>query len=281
MTPINIGKMGVGCMLLAFGLTSMAMAAKTDVILDLEGNPGCSQLVDNSVITELRDNSPAYGSNGPFQLSNAPYQCINYELDTVVVDGVAVDVIKNWTTDYCAGSGYSETSENAPAIYPVNMVVFKARGSAGARVWHYGARGNTSDSTLIGPGDATAVTFCTGLNDAIVEPPQVQSCDGIGGGIVNEVLAVCEGLSGKQATVHVVTRDPISGKDSLETCTCNRVAFKCDPTEENSFTSCVKPQTDEVLRQVPGVIKHINNGSFFCDDFSGTSECYSFGAFGF
>ena len=298
MKRLEIKMFTIKGMLLTFGLSSVALATSTDVVLDLEGNPGCSQLVENSVITETRDNAP--GGTRILTVADTPYQCITYTL--------AGTNITSWGTSYCPGSGYGADPEMDPPIKPVNMLVYKAKGSAGARVWHYGATGTVGDGDLEGPGDATSVAFCTGLNDVVVAAPAVKDCDSLAadGGTVNGVKALCDALNGDQATVHVVRRNPTTGVDTIDSCTCNRTAYECDPAlPPGVYKSCIQspcpaddPDTavDEyaacmaegghtaeelLLRQVPGIIKHINNGSFYCTDFSGSLSCASFGAFGF
>jgi hypothetical protein len=248
--------------------------------LDLDGNPGCSQLVENSLISETRDTAP--GGTRTLVVADAPYQCITYTL------WAETNTITSWGTNYCEGTGYGSDPDNDPPIYPVNMLVYKAKGSDGARVWHYGAAGASADSDLVGPGEATSVAFCTGLNNVIVAPPTVKRCDDVEAELVNGVEALCAGVGDDRATVHVVRKGQ-DGRETIDSCTCNETAVECDPAlPPGVYKSCIEAPSEGgstaeelLLRQVPGIIKHINNGSFYCSDFAGTVECASFGAFNF
>jgi hypothetical protein len=277
--------------------TSSAIATTTDVVLDLDGNPGCSQLVDNQLINETRDSDPPLypiedlDGNQILKkliLTSNPDQCIWYKMS----NGDTIDIFR---TDWCSG----EAPYLGATLEAVNMVVTKGGGNAGSRVHHYGTSGVDDDTDVVGPGTLKSVAFCTGLEGAVLPDDTVtaKSCSEVTGTVdvnalddVNGVAAICTALGDDRAVVHVVRTDDV-GVQTVESCTCNAPAFECDPDPALAGTtgSCISPvgpgtpvtAEDKLLRQVPGVIKHTNDGTFWCDDFDGTVECYSFDAWGF
>lgn len=113
-----------------FGATVLAMAgpslaASTDVVLDLEGNPTCSSLTANRAIISLRDTSVHAGEL--IMLSGPQGQSIEAQVNS-------------------AGTSI----ESFTSTVPTNFVILKGRGPTGAIVYHYGAFGTTGDTFLDG-----------------------------------------------------------------------------------------------------------------------------------
>jgi hypothetical protein len=259
--------------------TSAVYASSAPVILDLEGNPTCSSLVANDVIFEARDTSVDGGDTLTLSENG---QLLTYE---VLPDGVTL----SW--------GFPLVQPPDVDLFPVNFVILKGAGNAGARVFHYGADGLTGDSALEGPGTLKTVSFCYGLGGATVgQPDEVTRCDEIPNqaGSVLGVEVACP-VDSEAYSIHVIKKGP---EFEYDECTCNETATICDKSlPAGTIGSCIPLITDECpvggsyggvldpypsrdaclqanqLREAPGAIVPWNNGSGWCSSVLGSISC--------
>ncbi len=163
-----------------------AFATQTDVVLNLEGNPTCSSLAINTIF-EIKDTAPPLP--GVIRIVTGPDgQQIKY---TVSGDGTT---IASWQVIY------------PPTSKPVNLVILKAQGAAGARVFHFGSAGVTSDDTEQAAGRLAQVSFCYGLSQAPGTPQQLASCSSLALGALDETGITCP-FNGSKARV-LISLDP-------------------------------------------------------------------------
>lgn len=267
------------CVIFLGTASSSVYAADTDVVLNLEGNPTCSSLVVNT-ISEARDTSPPDdGIVETLILENG------IELNYSISNG---DTISQF---YIADPG-----PGIP-VKPVNFVILKGAGNAGARVFHYGEKGLVADSNLEGPGTIKTVSFCYGLNDVILDAPNVTDrCEQLDGGELDGVKIECP-ADGSAHSVHSIRK---GDRLIYSECTCNEDAVACDDTlpagavgacipkcptvldqypysfggiTYNSIEECLE---DSALKETPaGTIRPWNTGSGWCGSgMLGTSGCY-------
>lgn len=262
---------------------SSVYATISQVVLDLEGNPTCSSLVENSIF-ELRDTSPPeVGVEGELTLHNG--QKLKY---TINPD----DTVTSW---HLVAPG----ADFPPPVYPVNFVILKGAGNAGARVFHYGQQGVPSDTDLEGPGTLKTVSFCYGLNDeVIVEAKTLPHCDDTDFELEG-IEIDCDLVSDKGVSFQSVKKGPTL---TYSLCTCNKTATVCDRSlpagtigaciakcpsdsdpegypytfDEVEYLSEVECLQDNALNETPnGGTSHWNNGSGWCSTGGGSNTCYT------
>jgi hypothetical protein len=208
--------------LVALVVAVPAWATTSFVTLNLEGNPTCSSLGPNDDIISIKDTDPNVGGNGP--LTGPLGQEVTYTL------GSSKTTITSWSS-----------------TVPVNYVILKARGNAGAKVFHFGPAGTTTDTDVEGLGDLTAVSFCYGL--AFTEPPPepiditapgapiVPDCEDLtlGDGLLAGSDVVCP-LAGTEDTGKrvLISLDPEAPNFGIRFCSCNLTVnqddfLRCDP----------------------------------------------------
>jgi hypothetical protein len=245
--------------------TSAVYATDAPVVLDLEGNPTCSSLVENSIFEERDTSVPDAGVEKILTFDNGQ------EL-TYTIGGIDDETITAW--DLLA------PGEDIQLVFPVNFVILKGAGNAGARVFHYGKKGVTADTDLVGPGTLKTVTFCYGLNEEpIGEPEPVPFCDAEGF-TLDGLTIDCSELG--ERSLHSVRK---GDKFVYAECTCNKTATECDKSlapgligacvtecdpEAPDYIACLE---GEQLREVPAVINFWNNGSGWCSSMLGSYGC--------
>lgn len=165
--------------LILLSVSSQSSATSTDVVLNLEGNPTCSSLGDNSAVLELRDSSPASSKTLTLPTPSGS-QTLAYLAS--FGSGNTNASVDEWriTSVTDNGTTYSETdAEFTARVYPINYVILKAQnGSKGGRVFHFGSAadgdGAVSDTDEEVPGpNINAISFCYGLTRGVTtaEPP--------------------------------------------------------------------------------------------------------------
>ena len=225
-----------------------AQATSTDIVLNLEGNPTCSSLGDNSAVLERRDSNPGGIRTLTLPLSQGGTQTITYEV--VEPNGANAQVVQ-W--DITEVNGFTnETVEFATNVNAINYIILKAQGSnKGARVFHFGTSENVpgaiGDTDEEAPGGRmAAVSFCYGLTTGFNAPePPIEIAD----------LPACEELTGSELFTTGITC-PLAGpggigdpeeqliinmalnksqfgfnftNENIRACTCNTELKPCNP----------------------------------------------------
>jgi hypothetical protein len=219
--------MGIGSFVMLFILTQV-QATETDVVLNLEGNPTCSSLGDNELIVEIRDNDPLEGHGVDGKVVSDGQQYIRYMVND---NG---DTVTFWEIeDY-----------DPETVRPVNYAILKARGNAGAKVYHFGGEGAgaVTDQNEAANGQLTALSFCYGLSTGFEEPDpapiilsELPACEDLGvvpdnnnGGVSNDPADLYDAgiicpASGEQLIINLGLNLPHFGfdADNIRACTCN------------------------------------------------------------
>ena len=232
-----------------------AFATQTDVVLNLEGNPSCSSLAINSIL-EIKDTTPP--PSGFRTVTGPDGQKITYE---VVANGTAI----TWQI----------TPPPPPLLMkPVNLVILKALGSLGSRVFHFGSAGVTSDDTEQGTGRLAQVSFCYGLSQLAGTPQQLASCPQPLLGTLDETGITCPAVT--EARV-LISLDPGSPHWNVKMCTCNATFTKCDPNAPRlQPNACPNPSSDAKLTTVPIHIEGVQDpGSLVCTTIGGQRLCFN------
>jgi hypothetical protein len=138
-----------GAALAVAGQTPQAFATSSSVVYNVEGNPGCKQILTNS-IKELKSTSIVV--DFPSTLASGT-QSITY---TVSGDG---DSIEEWSSSQ-----------------PVNAVVIKKSGNAGSVIYHFGQAGVTEDTDEPADAGIAGIAFCYGLTGTTVEEDAYAAC---------------------------------------------------------------------------------------------------------
>jgi hypothetical protein len=233
-----------------FGVTVLAMAgpalaASTDVVLDLEGNPTCSSLTENAAIITLRDTSVQAGEL--ITLSGPQGQSIEAQVN------LAGTSIEFFTSDV-----------------PTNFVVLKGQGPTGAIVYHYGVFGTTGDTVLDGP-DSTTIsqaTWCYGLTDDVETEP-LPSCAELG-----EDAPQCplDGAVEQNGLLIFFDFDAVNFGVDANQCTCGNTELNdCDEGASATGTNTCAGGT---LQQVPVQVEGIQNpATTVCTTVAGKRVC--------
>lgn len=249
----------VGTSLLLVGSFTLAQATSTDVVLNLEGNPTCSSLGDNSAVLELRDNSPSSSESLTLPTPDGS-QTVYYEAS--FGSGNTNAKVDEWRITSVTDNGiiYGETDELFPdKVYPINYIILKAQnGNKGGRVFHFGSAadgdGAVADTNEEVPGpNINAISFCYGLTKGIDEPdpPMVLAdlpdCrdlapstgdpgDLFTTGIICPDLEIDPdtGLPNEQLIINMALNDPQFGFNfinnlAVRACTCNTELKPCNP----------------------------------------------------
>ncbi len=267
---------GFSAATMAVLLATQAHATSTDVVLNLEGNPTCSSLGDNDAIMEARDNDPRPGVTN---VATGPGgQTMEY---TIRFDSNAgVEEIESWRV-------VSGPFDN------VNYTILKARGNAGAKVYHFGAAGVPMDLDEDANGELTAVSFCYGLTGDPQPPSQdmvnLGPCAGItnldGSGIDCPVDNSGNPDPAQQRMLISldITKTRTEGDFAAQFCTCNLLD---DNSEETRLPSCnpslsrgeqgaCTNNPDGINTRVPIVIQGVENPhSYICFTSGGRRVCY-------
>ncbi len=259
-------------------IMTQARATETNVVLNLEGNPTCNSLGANDMIIEIRDNDPQPGENivtGDifFEGMFVGEQRIVYYMN---ISGESVD---KWEIDV-----------PEEEVTPVNYTILKARGNAGAVVYHFGGKnaGATKDSVEVANGEITAVSFCYGLTGPTVPPVAVviPECDEFssGGGVDDlggtEIGACPTATMGDPAQRVLISLDLLAKDFDVQSCTCNVPGGLpiCDPeasvNEPGACMDTIGPGNG-VNERVPVLIQAVENpDSYICYTIGGRRLCY-------
>ncbi len=293
--------------LLLVSMFGSAQATDTNVVLNLEGNPTCSSLGDNANIIEIRDNDPIVGVTriATADLIDSLGQVIGQQQIEYTIDADA------------AGNGvvsWEILNFDLETVNPINYTILKARGNAGAKVFHFGGEGAgaVADSGEIANGELTAVSFCYGLAFGFTPPttislsnlPTCESIDTDGDGVPGDLFTtgiVCPEGTGaeEQLIINMNINAPNFGfdfkNDQVRACTCNVELKACNPelaavpagTQDGLSAeerSCMEYDAnslndrgipDGVNDRVPFVIMGVENpDSYICYDIGGTRYCY-------
>ena len=274
----------IGVALLLSISGSPAMAETTsNVVLNLEGNPTCSSLGDNELIREIRDNDPQVGIDN-------------------VVSGIRIDGQAQFIEYTIDDSGSLprvswEIVNPDMGVNPVNFVILKSRGNAGARVFHFGGEGAgaIADNDEEARGDLTAVSFCYGLTEGpvgqeLAEIPDCQTLDddnGLGG----TLIARCPEIGGSPDPNEprlLISLDLLEDNFDVQACTCNLFDENNEPTglptcdpdlAVGQAGACIQTSTTDPMQGVnerpPVDIQAVETpNSYICFTVGGTRTCY-------
>lgn len=232
----------MGAAVAALGSAASTFASDAPVVLDLEGNPTCNSLTVNT-ITTLSDNSV---DPGPFTLTQGS------QTITGSVSSPDQHVLESWT-----------------ATVPVNFVILKGQGNAGARVYHFGQSGVTSDTDAEGPGTTTQIaqlTFCYGLSGTTIPPTPVAECT------VEDFGVQCVPNGPREVFFVLDPDEPLFG---VRQCVCNDELEQCDPSLPVG-TSGACPKAGQPLTEVTTFIEATKNpGTYYCITSGGRRKCFS------
>ena len=232
-----------------------AFATQTDVVLNLEGNPTCSSLAINSIL-EIKDTAPPLV--GSKIVTGPDGQKVTY---TVGANGTT---ITNWQV--------SSPPTSSLLLRPVNLVILKAQGTAGARVFHFGSAGVTSDDTEQAAGRLATVSFCYGLSQLAGTPQPLALCSGLVAGLDETGISCPANLT--EARV-LISLDPGSANWNVKLCTCNTTFTKCDPNAPAGQTSAC-PNPTGTLATVPIHIEGVQDPhSLVCTTIGGQRLCFN------
>ena len=267
-------------LLLVGGITP-AKATSTDVVLNLEGNPTCSSLGDNSLVQVLKDSSPGGTRELIMPLPNGGgTQKLIYTAEPIG----GIDQITTWDIVEVNGNrldrptpGPTEVEDFYAQVNAINYIIMKAQGgNNGARVFHYGtaedgpgAPGAITDEILVSPGPTlTAVSFCYGLTTGFDEPQSpivisdLPSCesltdqngDGAGELFTTGIKCPTVGPNGgdpeEQVIINMALNDPRFGfdvtQDIIRACTCNSQLKPCNPALPAQLVNNLGQYLDEM-----------------------------------
>ena len=264
---------------LALFLAPQARATSTDVVLNLEGNPTCSSLGDNAAIMEARDNSPTAGVN----TATGP-------------DGQEI----TYTLSYDSSAGVDEVTEwhvTAGPFDNINYTILKAKGNAGAKVFHFGAAGVPLDLDEDSNGSLSAVSFCYGLTGD-TQPPAL---DMVNLGPCEDLVNAGEGLDGTGIACPIDSSGNPDGTEqrmiisldisktrtepdfAVQFCTCNLLDANgsetrlpvCDPDLSRGEQGACTNNPEGINTRVPIVIQGVENPhSYICYTIGGRRTCY-------
>jgi hypothetical protein len=272
----------IGLSLLAV-FTNPSFATSTDVVLNLEGNPTCSSLGDNSTILEFRDSSPGGTKSVILPTTDGGTQVLDYEVGFDSILGVAEVV--SWEI-----SGVSTGS----VVNPINYVILKAQGGKdGARVFHFGSAedgdGAVSDDDENATGSKlSALSFCYGLTSGYGEEPPgdepIPDCldyaDPVTGEIIIDgtVIGSCPTDTSEERLL--ISLDLYAPDFDLQSCTCNVDGGLpvCDPelsVDEEGACMVTTGAGGGVNERVPVIIQGVENpDSYICYTIGGKRKCY-------
>jgi hypothetical protein len=222
-----------------------ALAASTDVVLDLEGNPTCSSLTENSAIINLRDTSVQAGEL--ITLSGPQGQTIKAQVDST---GTSIEF---FTSDV-----------------PTNFVILKGQGNSGAIVYHYGASGTTGDTFLDGPDSASIsqAAWCYGLTD-VVETDPVPTCAELG---ADAPQCPLDGEVEQNGLLIFFDFDEVNFGVDANQCTCG--VTELNDCDEGASATGTNTCAGGELQQIPVQVEGIENpSSTVCTTVSGKRVC--------
>jgi len=227
----------VGASLILIGPFTPAQATSTDVVLNLEGNPTCSSLGDNSQILEFRDSNPDSTPDMPREVTLNIVDSSGNPAGTQVVEYTVTSL--NPPTMSWAITSVGTFSDQDPEFYqqvnPINYIILKAQGgNKGARVFHFGAAGPGAgaiiDDDEEAPGSTlAAASFCYGLTTSFgqieePEPLPVVACEDLTSS--SETLdgtgIVCANDGKERLLINMeLNADNFGFDDAFHACTCN------------------------------------------------------------
>lgn len=250
-------RLAVAIVAMNLASSNQLFATQTDVVLNLEGNPTCSSLAINTIL-DVKDTAPPLV--GTKILTGPDGQKISY---TVGGSGTA---ITTWQV--------ISPPTSSPLLRPVNLVILKAQGAAGARVFHFGSVGVTSDVNEQGTGRLAQVSFCYGLSQlAGTQQPLANCSDLLAGGGLDETGISCP-IDSTQARV-LISLDPGSTNWNVKLCTCNTTFTKCDPNAPAGQTGAC-PNPTGTLATVPIHIEGVQDpASLVCTTIGAQRLCFN------
>lgn len=224
-----------GASLLLTVIFAPAHATSTDVVLNLEGNPTCSSLGDNSAVLEFRDSNPESSLGSPkFVTLNIVDADGEPAGNQIVEYTVSTDNIPKLSWAITSVNGFTDQeTEFFQQVNPINYVILKAQGGAnGARVFHFGAAGPGSGAIADDEEEATgtklaAVSFCYGLTTTFgpveePEPMPVVACEDLTVETLDGTGITCEAGGEQRLLINMELNATNFGfDDAFHACTCN------------------------------------------------------------
>jgi hypothetical protein len=230
-----------------------AFASDSVVQINVEGGATCNELSTNSIL-QAKDNTVTV--NGPDSVIGGNNQTFQYT--TTSSNGISNNTISLWSI-----------SAPASGKKPVNFIIIKKAGNAGATAFYYGNSGATTDTSIVLPAAIQTVTFCYGLA-TIPVPTTITSC----GTICNSLAA-----AGIQSRIVTQFDEPANNSQNWQVTSC-----AC-----GTYTEC----NPSLLAGTPGSCTHSNAegggllflpisvelardpGTYFCLVLNGARKCYA------
>ncbi len=291
----------MGVSIVFIGAFTTAQATSTDVVLNLEGNPTCSSLGDNSLVQVFKDSSPGGTRELTLPLPNGGgTQKVSY---TVEKNNAGIDQITTWNIFEVNGNPVNGTEEQQDLFYAqvnaLNYIILKAQGgNNGARVFHYGTSddgpgspGAITDQVLVSPGPKlAAVSFCYGLTTGTLEPADppivltdLEDCEELDTngddtadlyttGIDCPAPIVVDGrVTNEQLIINMALNDPRFGfdlaTDTIRACTCNSNLKPCNPALPAQLVTLVTNSAgEEVAAYVNDAGDYVDQDGDVIDD---------------
>lgn len=265
---------------LLLALSGPSQATSTDVVLNLEGNPTCSSLGDNSAVLEYRDGSPA-SKTIVLNTSDGGTQTLAYTLGS---DSSGNAQILHWEISSLTGT----------AGNPINYVILKSQGGSGARVFHYGAAGPGAGAIVDNELSATgarlaAVSFCYGLTTGLPGGPEpvaaIPDCADFtdqNGEVVLDDTVIGRCPTDINETRLLISLDLEKPNFDVQSCTCNIPGGLpvCDPElAVDEPGACISTDPNDPMQgineRVPILIQGVEApNSYICYTIGGRRVCY-------
>jgi len=262
---------------LMLSVITQVQATSSTVVLNLEGNPTCDSLGDNSSILAARDNDPQEGVNevsGP--RIDGMTQTIQYTIDT------SGALLMSW-----------DILNQDEFVNPINYVILKAQGSNGARVFHFGGigAGEVSDTDEEATGNIAAVSFCYGLTEGpLDEPPlagipdcgELDIANNLGGTLIGACPTDSSGNPDPDQERLLISLDLNADNFDIQSCTCNVPGGlpSCDPdVPVDEPGACIVTDPNDILEgvneRVPVMIQGVETpNSYICYTIGGDRFCF-------
>jgi hypothetical protein len=233
-------------------ISGFALATTSVVQVSVEGNATCSSLATNAII-QAKDTTYTPNASGFDSVTGTDGQVFSYSINPA-------KTLAEWRI----------TSPLGGIAKPVNFVVLKLAGSAGAKAFYFGSTGALTDIDTTVTANIVAVSFCYGLTPPAPTASLTSCSDPVSIANLGDLADVCSADPTRVVTIF----DESTPNWRVQTCSCGSAFTECNP-DLQAGTPGACTNSEGSLQFLPIEVQLGRDpDSYYCTVINGTRRCY-------
>jgi hypothetical protein len=229
-----------------------ALATTSVVQVSVEGNATCSSLATNT-IKQAKDTNYTPNASGFDSVTGTDGQVFSYKISPS-------NILAEWQITNPPGS----------SAKPVNFIILKLAGKAGAKAFYFGSTGALTDMTATVATNIVAVSFCYGLTPHAPTASLTSCSDPAAIANLGDLTEVCNADPTRVVTIF----DESTPNWRVQTCSCGSTFTECNP-DLQAGTPGACTNSEGSLQFMPIEVQLGRDpDSYYCTVISGTRRCY-------